>query len=516
MANKRITMAKVRQILRLYYEGKSKLQISELCGSSRNTVKRYLRVLEREELQWPDIEAMKDYQLTQIFCADENREPTGRMRALNALLPAIEKALKRRGMTRTMQWQEYLKKHTDGFRFTSFCYYLNRYLNHTRPVMHIEHKAGDKMFIDFAGEKMHYWCRDTGEQIAVEIFASILGCSQLVYVEALASQKKEDLVRGCENAIHYYGGVPAAIVPDNLKSAVTKSSKYEPTLNETFEDFASHYNTTVLPARSYRPRDKALVEGIVKIIYTNIYTTIDKHDFYSIEELNAAIKTELETLNNKLLTGKSFSRRQQFEELEKQTLRPLPQYRYNFKQQYTCTVMKNGFACLRTDKHYYSVPYHLIGKKVKLLYTDSHVEIFYQYNPVAAHVRNMRAHQYTTITDHLASAHQFVTEWSIEKFISDAKKIHDDVALYIERVIATKTHPEAAYKSCMGILSFARKVGNERLINACRRACSFGLYGYPQIENILQRKLDLVVEEEEKNNPLIPPHPNIRGSNYYQ
>lgn len=516
MANKRITMSKIRQILRLHHEGKTKLQISELCGSSRNTVKKYLRVYESEQLRWADIETMNDYQLTQVFCVDESREPTERIRVLTALCPAIEKALKRRGMTRTRQWEDYLKKHPDGFKFTSFCFYLNRYLNQTRPVMHIEHKAGDKMFIDFAGEKMHYWCRDTGEQITVEIFAAILGCSQLVYVEAVASQKKEDLIRGCENAIHYYGGVPAALVPDNLKSAVTKSSKYEPTLNETFEDFASHYNTTVLPARSYRPRDKALVEGIVKIIYTNIYTTIDKHDFFSLEELNAAIKTELETLNNKLLTGRTYSRRQQFEEIEKQTLRGLPQYRYDFKQQYTCTVMKNGFACLRTDKHYYSVPYRLIGKKVKILYTDSQVEIFYEYNSVALHERNMRLHQYTAIKEHLASAHQFVTEWSIEKFIADAKRIHDDVALYIEHVIQSKTHPEAAYKSCMGILSFARKVGSERLINACRRAENFGLYGYPQIENILNRKLDLVVEEKEENNPNIPMHPNIRGSNYYQ
>ena len=507
-------MAKVRQILRLHSEGKTKLQISELTGAARNTVKKYLRVFDREQLRWSDVESMNDYQLTQLICVDESREPTDRMRALMVLLPAIEKALKRRGMTRTKQWQEYLSRHPDGFKFTSFCFYLNRYLNHTRPVMHIEHKAGDKMFIDFAGEKMHYWSEDTGDKIEVEIFAAILGCSQLVYVEAVASQKKEDLIHGCENAMHYYNGAPAAIVPDNLKSAVTKSSRYEPTLNETFEDFASHYNTTVLPARSYRPRDKALVEGIVKIIYTNIYTTLDKKTFSSLEELNAAINVELETLNSKPLTGRTYSRRQQFEEVERQALRPLPQYRYDFKQQYLCTVMKNGFVCLRTDKHYYSVPYRLIGKKVKLLYTDKQVEIFHDYNSVATHPRHLRAHQYTTITDHLASSHQFITEWSAEKFIADAKKIHDDVARYIERVIQIKSHPEAAYKSCMGILNFARKVGNDRLIRACRRAHDYGLYGYPQIENILQRKLDLVVEEDETN-LFVPDHTNIRGSNYY-
>lgn len=509
-------MNKIRQILRLHNEGKTKLQISELSRSSRNTVKKYLRVYEREQMRWSDIQAMNDYKLSLLFGEDENREPSERLQALTAMLPDIEKALKRRGMTRTKQWEAYLIQHPNGFKFTSFCEHLNRHLDYTRPVMHIEHKAGDKVFIDFAGEKMHYWSRDTGEKIEVEIFAAILGCSQLVYIEAMASQKKEDLIRGCENAFHYYGGVSAALVPDNLKSAVTKSSKYEPTLNETFEDFALHYSTTVLPARSYRPRDKALVEGIVKIIYTNIYTNLDTHDYFSIQELNAAIQTELEALNNKLLTGRDYSRRQQFEEIERHTLRPLPQYRYDFKQLYSCTVMKNGFVCLRPDKHYYSVPYRLIGKKVKLLYTDSCVEVFYQYNSEAKHERNMRPHQYTTIKEHLASAHQFITEWSADKFIADAKKIHDDVALYIEHVIQSKTHPEAAYKSCLGILNFARKVGHERLTKACRRAEHFGQYGYPHIENILNRKLDLIDEEPENNILEIPLHINIRGSNYYQ
>jgi len=508
-------MAKVRQILRLHSQGKSKLQISEETGTARNTVKKYLKVFERLQMQWGDIEPMNDYQLKQLFCVDEEREPTERLKVLRALLPGIEKALKRRGMTITRQWQEYLNKHPDGFKLTSFCCHLDRYLNQTRPTMHIEHKSGDKMFVDFAGEKMHYWDQQSGEQIKVEIFAAILGCSQLVYVEAVASQKKEDLIRGCENAFHYCGGVPAAIVPDNLRSAVTKSSRYEPTLNETFEDFAFHYNTTVLPARSYRPRDKALVEGVVKIIYSNIYTTLDEQNFFSLPELNAAIAVQLELLNNKLLTNRTYSRRQQFEEIERIALRPLPVYRYNFKHQYLCTVMKNGFACLRLDKHYYSVPYRLIGKKVKILFTDLEVEIFHDYNSVAQHRRSMRPHQYTVIKDHLASSHQFVTDWSSDKFIDDARKIHEDVATYIGKVIQTKSHPEAAYKSCMGILNFARKVGNDRLINACRRANSFGLYGYPQIENILQRKLDMIIEEEECN-AAIALHNNIRGSNYYQ
>lgn len=508
-------MAKVRQILSLYAQGVSKKKISELTGTSRNTVKKYLNIYEREQLSWTDIEKMNNHELTSHFCPDDYRAPGDRAKTLIALLPAIERSLKRRGVTRTMMWNQYLLDHPGGYRYTSFCFYLDRWLQHSKPVMHIEHKAGDKMFIDFAGEKMHIIDTDTGEQIAVEVFAAILGCSQLTYVEAVGSQTKSDLITACENAMHYYGGVPAAIVPDNLKSAVIKSSKYEPRLNETFEDFAVHYSTSILPARSYRPRDKALVEGIVKIIYTNIYTALDEQYFLSLEQLNAAIKAELEIHNNKLLTGRSYSRRQQFDDVEKSALRPLPQYRYELKKQHLCTVMKNGHVCLGPDKHYYSVPYKYIGKKVKLLYDSSRVEIFYQYENIATHGRDMRVHKYTSLTEHLASNHQFVMEWSAEKFIADGKKIHDDVAHYIGCVIETKRHPEAAYKSCMGILHFARKVGKERLINACRRAHRFGLYGYVQIENILTRKLDMVPDEDENTNP-VPEHPNIRGNNYYQ
>jgi transposase len=270
MVNNQINMAKVRQILSLHAQGVSKRKISEQTGVARNTVKKYLNIYNGEQLSWSDIEKMNNHELTNHFCPDDYRDPSVRTKTLRSLLPDIERALKRRGMTRTTQWKQYLLQHPDGYGYTSFCFYLDRWLQHSKPVMHIEHKAGDKMFIDFAGEKMHIIDKDTGEQIAVEVFAAILGCSGLTYVEAVASQTKSDLVTACENALYYYGGVPAAIVPDNLKSAVIKSSKYEPRLNETFEDFANHYSTSVLPARSYRPRDKALVEGIVKIIYTNI------------------------------------------------------------------------------------------------------------------------------------------------------------------------------------------------------------------------------------------------------
>ena len=382
--------------------------------------------------------------------------------------------------------------------------------------MHIEHKACDKLYVDFAGDKLSIIDQQTGEIKQVEVFVAILGASQLTYVEAVMTQQKEDFIAACENTLHYCGGVPAAIVPDNLKSAVTKSSKYEPTLNETFADFAEHYSTTILPARAYRPRDKALVENAVRIIYSRIYVKIKKGTYHSLEELNTAIRVELELHNNAHLRGRNYSRRQQFDEVEKNILMPLPPLRYEMKKYQYATVAKNGHVGLGTDKHYYSVPYKFIGKKVKILFSRHSVEIYYNYERIALHNRTKSPYQYTTEKEHLASTHRFVSEWTPERFISWSEGIHEDVKLYILKILDRKQHPEQAYKSCVGILSFAKKVGNDRLIKACQRALGYGAYNYKTIQNILERELDLGDAPEETDQLKMPFHDNIRGENYYQ
>jgi transposase len=291
----------------------------------------------------------------------------------------------------------------------------------------------------------------------MEVFVAILGASQLTYVEAVASQQKEDFIAACENALHYYGGVPAAIVPDNLKSAVTKSSRYEPTLNETFADFAEHYGTTILPARAYRPRDKALVENAVRIIYSRIYVQVRAAVHHSLEALNAAIQPALEAHNNALLRGRNYSRRAQFEDVERTALAPLPPLRYELKKHLFATVAKNGHVGLSVDRHYYSVPYRFIGKKVKLLYSRHSVEIYYNYERIALHRRQKSPYQYSTDKEHLASTHRFVAEWTPERFTAWAESIHEDVRLYILKVLDRKQHPEQAYKSCMGIPGLCQK-----------------------------------------------------------
>ena len=507
-------MLKLRQILRYYTQGTSKKQISEITGVSRNTLKRYINRFILLRLTYEHITSLSDHELEKLFIESSPKLPDERFGRLQQLLPDIEKQMSRKGVTLLGLWEQYHAVNAPAYQYTQFKKYYHFYSNRVKPVMHMEHKAGDKMYIDFAGDKLSIVDTDSGEIKEVEVFAAILGCSQLTYVEAVMSQRKEDLIKACENALHYFGGVPAAIVPDNLRSAVTKSSKYEPIINESFADFAEHYTTVVLPARAYRPKDKALVEGVVKIIYTRIYSTVKQQTHHSLESLNTAILQSLELHNTMAFKGRSYSRRQQFEELERHTLKSLPQYRYEYKQQLLVTVMKNGHVSLGADKHYYSVPYRFIGKKVKLLYTSSQVEIFYKYERIALHNRQYRKYHYTTNNEHLASAHRYLSDWTPEKFIEEATAIHEDVASYIVAVIERKQHPEQAYKSCSGILNLKRKAGNERLTNACRRAHSFGVYNYPIIVQILEKKLDQISDDKEEL-PM-PEHHNIRGEDYYQ
>jgi hypothetical protein len=370
------------------------------------------------------------------------------------------------------------------------------------------------MYIDYAGEKLHLVNKETGEISDVEVFISVLGASQLTYIEATLSQCKEDFINCCEHALAYYEGVPLAIVPDNLKSAVTKSSLYEPTLNQAFENFALHYSTTILPARAYKPKDKALVEGAVKIAYRRIYSVLDNRVFHTLEELNEAIKEIVELHNNAKLTGRPYSRRALFEDVERYVLHPLPVLPYEFKRQQYSTISVNGHVCLKEDRHYYSVLYLYIGKKVKIMYTSTHVEIYYNYALLASHKRDRRQYGYTTDIEHLASTHKYLTDWNPDRFIKWAESIDESVKTFIIRLMDSKAHPEQAYKACQGVLGYERKVGRERLINACKRAIEYENYSYHAIKSILENKYDLLSYTELLTD--IPQHENIRGENYYQ
>jgi transposase len=517
MANKLIAMNKIRQIIRLYSWNKGKSYISRQTGVARNTVKKYINKYRQLRLTAEDVSEMSDQRLSEVFGKPPLiKEPSQRYQNMKDLFPYMDKTLRSRGITREKLWKQYIQEHPDGYQYTWFCVHYKHWQQRVSPVMHMVHKAGDKLFIDFAGEKLQIVDKETGEVQQLEVFVAILGSSQLTYAEACWSQKKEDLITACENALHYFGGVPQAIVTDNLKSAVTKSSKYEPTLNEAFEDFAEHYQTSVLPARSYHPRDKALVEGAVKILYSRIYANMPQEPYGSLTELNTAVLYHLEQHNNTLMQGRNYSRRQQFEDIERKTMQPLPGMRYELKKRTIVTVMKNCHVCLGEDKHYYSVHYKYISRKVIILYSKSTVEIYYKYERIAVHQRIKTPYSYTTVKEHMASAHQWVTDWSPQKFMEWAESIDPDVRLFIDHILNKKQHPEQAYKSCVGVLSFVKKVGKERLINACKRALDYEQYTYKAIQGILEKGLDAYNDLAEENAQLqMPLHENIRGEDYY-
>jgi hypothetical protein len=271
-----------------------------------------------------------------------------------------------------------------------------------------------------------------------------------------------------------------------------------------------------LPAAPYKPTYKALVEGAVKIIYRTIYSTVNEMVYSSLELLNLAIWDALEAHNNRVMSHRPYSRRQLFEETERHMLNSLPEKRYELKRRYIATVMKNNFVCLAEDKHYYSVPYRYIGKKVTILYSQSQVEIYHRYELIATHKRNRRMFGYTVVNEHLASQHKYMSDWNPEKFIERAGEIGPDTQTYILELLKTRQHPEQTYRSCQGVLSFAARVGQQRLNNACRRAHQFGDYSYQTIRAILERGLDdPMMEELPGQNPSMPLHDNIRGKNYY-
>ena len=514
MANKQIDMRKIKRIFKLHTSGVSKRRISQQLGISRNTVAKYIDFFKRYRLTAYEVEKMTLEELHGLFKADQ-RPKSPKLVELQRYFPYFDKEIRKTGVTRQLLWEEYYAKHPDGFRLSQFKYWYAEWQKETSPVMRMEHKAGDKLFIDFTGKKLTIVDRDTGELKELEVFVCILGSSQYTYVEACASQKLEDFIRCTENALWFYGGVPRALVPDNLKSAVTKSSRYEPKVNEVFADFAEHYETAVLPTRTYRPRDKAIVENAVRIIYTRVFAPLRNETFHSVADINTAIRELLEKHNDMSFRGREYSRRSLFLEVESRELMPLPEKRYEIKRYAQATVHKNSHIYLGRDKHYYSVPYRHIGKQVKLVYTDSMVEVYHKHERLAVHQRNRKRYGYTTLAGHMPSHHRFVSEWSSERFISWAGNIGESCQGYIMAILDKKQHPEQSYKSCLGVLHLAKKYGRGRLDNACRRATEYGAYNYNMVERILKKGWDKLDEDTDENLEM-PEHQNIRGGKYYE
>lgn len=509
-------MKKIREIMRLHEQSTlSQRQISQALGMSRPVISDYIVKIKKAGLTFNDIEKMPDETLLSILQVNKTTSDNKRHELLWNKFPDFTKELKRVGVTRQILWEEYVEENPGGYSYTQFCHHFQVWQNMSEVTMHIEHKAGDKLFVDFAGKKLFITDRVTGEVKEVEVFVAILGASQLVYVEASMSQKKEEWIRLNENAIRYIGGVPRAIVPDCLKSAVTKTDRYEPDINPEYLDFARHYDLTILPARPAKPKDKALVEGAVRISYSWIYAKLRDRIFFSLEELNAAILELLETFNARTMQRPGISRRELFNDIEKEELKPLPAERYELKKYKTLTVQFNYHIYLSDDNHYYSVPYRYKGRKVEVFFTERAVEVYSGNVRIAAHLRNIRKNGYTTERNHMPESHKWEDNWNPEKLTNMAKVKGDAVATVVEAVLASRQHPEQSYKTCLGIIALAKTYGEDRLNRACEMAIYYRNCTYKMIKNILINNMDQASEENNAAIVTLPEHGNIRGNKYY-
>ena len=511
-------MKKIREIIRLTETSElSHRQIAKAINVSRPVVSETAQKFKATGLNFKEIKELSDSLLTELLA--EKKKLESKSDVLKKNFPEYTKELKKKGVTLNLLWEEYLQRDSSGLKYTQFCYHYQQWRKNEKLSMHIDHKAGDKMFVDYTGHRMEITDFKTGKMIQCEVFVAILPASQLTYAEASENQTQESFMRSNERALRYFGGVPAAIVPDNLKSGVIKADIYEPDLNPLFADFAEYYRTAVIPARARKPKDKAHVENAVKIIYTRVFAPLRNKTFPSLYELNQAIKERLEVHNNKKLTKMTVSRRELFNEVEKSELKALPINPYPLKYFQDNTLVEfNYHVRLKEDEHYYSVPYLLRKQRVKLIYDDRNVAIYHDNIRVVQHIRNRSSHKYTTLRDHMPTNHRFQDNWNPEKLKWWAGNVGDETLRVITHLLKTKPHPEQAYKSCMGILGQASKYGNDILNLACRRALNLEMVSYKVICNEAKAIMDQY--EQEMNNKqfsLLPEiHENIRGKQYYK
>jgi transposase len=512
MANQPLSMNKLHLILRFLIEGKSRRYISRTVSISRNTVDKYVGIFGSHTYSLAELYKLPEGELIEIV--QPGFKPNVSQLELQEHFNWAVKELKKVGVTKQLLWENYKSEHANCPGYSQYCDHFSKYLK-TQELSYIfEHKAGDKLMVDFAGKKLQIIDYETGEVTQVEFFVGVLACSGYTFGMACQSQQSPDFL-GCLGAcLESIGGVPSAIVTDNLKPAVTKASKYDPEINHSMADFAQHYDTVVLPTRAYSPKDKALVEGAVKILYTRVYAQLANKTFYSIHELNAAITELVERHNNMAYQNKIGSRKQQFETLEKEKLKALPNQAFELSKYQIAKVHPNCHVVLSEDKHHYSVPYQYVGKKVSIKYSNQQVLIYWDYNQIAIHERLKIKHKYSTNSAHLHPKHKYYSNWSSEFFEAEGAKIGENTQLLMNQILAQSKHPEQGFKLCQGVLQLKKKHGKEELELACEICIQYDMISYRKLEYILQHAIKEVKDSLPSEPEIV--HQNIRGVSYYQ
>lgn len=521
MANKTITMLQIRRILQLLERGKSPGRIGIELNISINTVKKYRKIFTASGMENQQLLGLEDSSLQLIAYPElikPNTSNSTRKEKLQSLLPDYINRLKTTHITRELLWDEYRKDNTEGYGYSQFCSHLQKDLLKSKAVMHLEHKPGETLQIDFAGDKLSYVDRKTGEIISCPVLVCTMPFSSFIYVEALSNQSQVNLIYSLNRCLAYLGGVPPNIKSDNLKQVVNKANRYEPKFSEVIEQFAMHYNTSFTAARVVKPRDKASVERHVGIAYQSIYAILEQKTVYGLDELNSNILELTDTLNNKQMQGKDYSRRQRFEQMELSVLSELPESFFEMKHQTIAKVMRNYHVILGEDRHNYSVPYQYISKKVFLVYDERNVEIYLDLQRIAIHSRDKRKHGYSTQETHMPTKHQYALKamgYTPEYFANQAKSIGVNTSKVIQKVIEGRYFSEQTYNSCLGILRLKDKYSKERLEKACEISLASYVINYQTINNILKNNRDRLEPELLQIGITQKQHANIRGKEAY-
>jgi transposase len=499
--------------LRLRYEGKlSQREIARSLSIGLGTVSEFLGRAQRAGLCWPVPEGLDDQGLSERFYP----APTGGKPRRLPEMAWLHAELRRPGVTLQRLWVEYLEANPGGYRYSQFCEHYRRWAKKLSPTMRQVHRAGEKVFLDFSGVKPHLVNRETGELVEVELFVGVLGASSYTYAEAVESQELSCWCGAHVRMLESFGGVAEIFVPDNLKSAITQACRYEPAVNRTYQDLASHYGAAVIPARPYKPRDKAKVEVAIQVAQRFILAALRNRTFFDLASLNAAIKERLEALNNRPIKKLGLSRRELFERLDRPALRPLPAGRFELAQWKDCGVNIDYHVVV--DQNYYSVPYQLTGQRVEARVTEKTVELFFKSRRVASHLRRGGLGHYATQIAHMPQAHRDHTEWSPSRLIAWGKKTGEATGVLVEKILAERPHPEQGYRSCLGLLRLSKRYGEARTEAACQKAIGLSSYSYQTVKNILAAGLETTSEQEPAGASIttLPAHENIRGAGYYQ
>jgi transposase len=503
-----VGMEKVKEILRLFELGRSRTEIADSCRVGRATVRDYLRKAEAGGLTYTSICELSEPEIQSLF---GKKKPGRQIKYAPLDYDYIQRELSQPGVTLELLWEEHLKGNPNGYSYSHYCNCYREWRLKKSVTMRMTHKGGEKLFVDYAGHTVEIVNPVSGEVSRAQIFVAALGASNYTYVEATESQELAHWIGSHIRAFKYFGGVPSAVVPDNLTSGVTQACYYEPGINRSYQELAEHYSFAVLPARVKHPQDKAKVEEAVKNVETRILAALRNQVFHSTAELNAAIKPLLEALNARGMQVYGKSRRELFEELDKPALKPLPAQPFSLSSWKQARV--NIDYHIEVKRHYYSVPFQLVHELVNVRITEYTIEVLLKGKRVALHNRSNAVGKYTTFKEHMPPAHQFMADWSPTRIMRWAEKIGPQTLFQVSAKLESRQHPEQSYRACLGLLSLAKKYGNERLEAACQKINRFGPVPLRSIKSILESGSDRAPTPQTQSAPVL--HANIRNQDEF-